>query len=80
MDQHVPATESEGLRRRGVDVLTAQEAGMYSAKDEEHLAFALSGGRVIFTEDSDFLRIHAAVIPDSSTLINKCRSAMSFAG
>ena len=61
MDQHVPAAESEGLRRRGVDVLTAQEAGMYSAKDEEHLAFALSGGRVIFTQDSDFLRIHAEV-------------------
>ena len=60
MDQHVPAAVSDGLRRRGVDVLTAQEAGMYSAKDEEHLAFALSGGRVIFTQDSDFLRIHAA--------------------
>ncbi|NOZ68756.1 MAG: hypothetical protein GXP46_05830 [Deferribacteres bacterium] len=27
--------------------------------DEEHLAFALSQNRVIFTQDDDFLRLHA---------------------
>ena len=43
MDQQVPAAISEGLRRRGVDVLTAQEAGMCSATDKEHLAFGLLG-------------------------------------
>ena len=38
----------------------------------------MSVGRVIFTQDSDFLRIHAAGYrhADSSTHINKCRSAM----
>ena len=51
---------TQGLRRRGVDVLTVQEAGMVSASDEEHLALALSQGRVIFTQDADFLRLHAA--------------------
>ena len=60
MDQQVAAAISEGLRRRGVDVLTAQEAGMCSPTDKEHLAFGLLHGRVIFTQDSDFLRMHAA--------------------
>jgi predicted nuclease of predicted toxin-antitoxin system len=30
------------------------------ATDEEHLAVALSQGRVIFTQDDDFLRLHHA--------------------
>ena len=48
MDEHVPLAISQGLRRRGVDALTVQEAGICSATDEEQLAFALSQGRVVF--------------------------------
>jgi hypothetical protein len=59
MDEHVPRAITHGLCRRGVDVLTAQEASMLSAADEEHLTFALSHGRTIFTQDADFLRLHA---------------------
>ena len=54
MDEHVPAAVTQGLRRRGVDVLTVQGAGSCSAADEEQLAFALTQGRVIFTQDADF--------------------------
>jgi len=43
-----------------VDVLTVVEAGMPGASDEEHLKRALNEGRVIFTQDDDFLRLHAA--------------------
>lgn len=60
MDEHVPFAVTQGLRRRGVDVLTVQEAAMHAASDEEYRAFALSQGRVIFTQDADFLRLHAA--------------------
>ena len=60
MDEHVPRAVTEGLRQRGVDVLTAQEAGMREAADEQHLVFALREGRVVFTQDADFLRLHAA--------------------
>jgi len=60
MDEHVPSAVTQGLRRRGIDVLTAQEAAMVAASDEEHLAFALRQGRVVFTQDADFLRLHAA--------------------
>jgi len=41
MDEHVPATVSQGLRRRGVDVLTAQEASMVAVPDEQHLTLAV---------------------------------------
>ncbi len=58
MDEHVPQAVSQGLQRRGVDVLTTQEAGLLSVSDEEHLKFAAESGRIIFTQDADFLRLH----------------------
>lgn len=58
-DEHVARSVVAGLRRRGVDVLTVPEAGMRGAADVEHLRLAASQGRVIFTQDDDFLRLHA---------------------
>lgn len=65
MDEHVPSAIVTGLRLRGVDVLKTQEAHMRSASDEEHLAFATNCGRVIFTQDDDFLRLHKKGIKHS---------------
>ena len=45
---------------RGVDVTTTAEAGLQDASDEKHLEFIESAGRVIFTQDDDFLRIHSS--------------------
>lgn len=59
MDEHVPTAVTMGLRLRDVDVLTAQEAGLLAASDEDHLALAVRDGRVLFTQDADFLRLHA---------------------
>jgi predicted nuclease of predicted toxin-antitoxin system len=59
-DEHVARAVARGLRERGVDVLMAADAGMLSASDREHLEFALREGRVVFTQDDDFLRLHAA--------------------
>ncbi len=58
LDEHVHPAITAGLRRLGVEVLTAQEAGLLSAGDEAHLALAHREGRVIFTQDADFLRLH----------------------
>jgi predicted nuclease of predicted toxin-antitoxin system len=57
--EHIPKTVADGLRRRGVDVLTTQEAGMLGVSDEEQLAFAANQGRVFLTGDDDFFRLHA---------------------
>ena len=47
------------LRSRSVDVLTAQEAGMIQSTDAQHLAYATSLDRVVFTFNvRDFARLH----------------------
>lgn len=55
LDEHIPKAIADGLRRRGVDVLTVQEAGRTGLPDSEQLAFAFAQGRVLLTMDSDFL-------------------------
>lgn len=59
-DEHVARAVVRGLRHRGVDVRTVPEAGLLGASDKEQLAQAQTEGRVIFTQDDDFLRLHTA--------------------
>jgi hypothetical protein len=59
-DEHVPLAVFRALRRRGIDVVRAQDVGLHPAEDEEHLAYATREGRVVMTQDADFLRLHAA--------------------
>jgi predicted nuclease of predicted toxin-antitoxin system len=48
------------LRARGVDVITALEAGMIEREDVEHLDYATEQGRVLCTFNvGDFCRLHA---------------------
>ncbi len=58
-DEHVARAVVRGLRERGADVLTVPEAGLLGATDEEHLERVRGEGRVLFTQDDDFLRLHA---------------------
>jgi predicted nuclease of predicted toxin-antitoxin system len=60
MDQHIPAAVTQGLRDRGVDVLTAQDAGRCSLPDGQQLQFASAEQRVMVTFDSDYLALYAA--------------------
>jgi predicted nuclease of predicted toxin-antitoxin system len=57
MDHHVRSAVTAGLRRRGVEVLTAREDGRATAKDEELLARATALDRVLFSQDDDLLAI-----------------------
>lgn len=58
-DEHVGKAIINGLRLRGINVISGKEADLLSAADEDHLEFALKEGRVIFTQDDDFLKLHA---------------------
>ena len=50
---------AEALRQRGVDVLTALEAGMIERPDPEHLKFAAAQGRVLYSFNvGDFAALH----------------------
>jgi hypothetical protein len=57
MDVHVPEAVTTGLRRRGVDVLTSQEDGTRELDDESLLDRAAELGRLLFTQDDDFLSL-----------------------
>jgi predicted nuclease of predicted toxin-antitoxin system len=56
MDVHIPTAITEGLRLRGVEVLTAQEDGGRRLPDDKLLDRATELGYVLFTQDDDLLR------------------------
>jgi len=55
LDEHVSHAIAHGLWRRQIDATTAASASLLGATDEAHIAFALQEGRVIYTNDADFL-------------------------
>jgi hypothetical protein len=59
MDHHVPSAITRGLRRRGLDVLTAAEDGAATSEDETLLARATELGRILFSQDDDLLAVAA---------------------
>jgi len=62
-DENFPFGVVKGLRARGHDVLTVQEAGMANRQigDQDVLAFAAAQGRAVLTINRrDFIRLHAA--------------------
>ncbi len=59
LDEHCDPAIAAGLRRQGIDVTTTVEAGLLHARDEDHLAYGLAQGRVIFTQDKHYLRFHS---------------------
>jgi len=61
LDEHVAKVVARGLRQRGVDVRTVAEAELLGASDEKHLEFVQSEGRVIVTQDDDFLHLASRI-------------------
>lgn len=59
MDVHVPIAVTDSLRRRGIDVLSAQEDGTSRASDVQLLIRTVELNRLIVTQDEDFLMIAA---------------------
>jgi predicted nuclease of predicted toxin-antitoxin system len=58
LDENVSNAIAVGLRKRGIDVTTTPEQSLISVPDEVQLEFSISQGRVIFTQDTDFLRLN----------------------
>jgi Domain of unknown function (DUF5615) len=54
MDVHIPQSITIQLRRRGIDVLTAQEDNTIELPDDELLDRSTAVGRVLFTQDIRF--------------------------
>src|SRR6202035_1815875 len=60
LDENCDPRIAAGLRLHGADVTTTPEAGLLHASDEEQLAYAVAQGRVVVSQDTDFLRLAAA--------------------
>jgi len=58
-DEQFPAAVVAGLKQRGIDALTVQEAKRAGLSDLEQLQFAAANERILVTFDTDFLRIAA---------------------
>jgi predicted nuclease of predicted toxin-antitoxin system len=63
LDEQIPPALADALRSRGIDVTTTTGVGLIGTGDGEHLAFAANAGRVLITQDADFLRLHAQGTP-----------------
>jgi len=59
VDEHIARLIVRGPRQRGIDVTTPLDVNLISAQDKEHLQYAAHGGRLLVTQDVDFLRLHA---------------------
>lgn len=59
LDENVANAIAQGLKRREIDVTTS-ERSLIGVSDEVQLEFARSQNRVIFTQDTDFLRMNQA--------------------
>ena len=60
-----------GLRSRGIDVITAADAGMIRRKDEEHLSFAAMRGRALYSFNvGDFHQIHTEWTSSGATRVS----------
>ena len=64
-DEQMAKAVAIGLRQRQVDVMTVAEASMRGASDVDQLAYAHANGRVMVTQDTDFLRLAAEGAPHS---------------
>jgi Domain of unknown function (DUF5615) len=56
------------LRSRGVDVITATDSGMLGYSDADHLDYATSLGRVLYSfNKGDFYRLHIRYLTEGKS-------------
>lgn len=59
-DLHLSGPILRGLSRRGMDLIRGQDRGMCGQDDKVLLADATAEGRLVLTNDTDYLVLHAA--------------------
>src|SRR5947207_205347 len=74
LDENCDPRIAAGLRLHGVDMTTTPEIGLLHAPDEEQLAAAVAQGRVIVTQDTDFLRLAASGLESAGVVFYAAQS------
>ena len=72
-DEHVRFDVIGGLRAQGIDVVTVQDLGLRGRPDPEILAMAAHLGRIVYTSDTDFVRISDSGVPHLGVLFHHVR-------
>jgi predicted nuclease of predicted toxin-antitoxin system len=57
LDESVHVAVANSLKRRGVDAISARDAGNLGLSDEEQFRYAIKNNFVIVTHDADFLSL-----------------------
>jgi predicted nuclease of predicted toxin-antitoxin system len=60
LDEQMDPDIAVALRRAGIEVTTSREQGLLSHSDDEHWDRVRAQGRVLITDDQDFLAIAAS--------------------
>jgi predicted nuclease of predicted toxin-antitoxin system len=68
LDEHIDLDIARALRRRRIDVLTAQKAEQCATDDRILLRTAYQQGRVFVTQDADALRLAAQGEPHAGII------------
>ena len=68
LDESCDPRLAHGLRIRGVDATTSQEAGLLGRLDSEQIAFAHRESRVLVTHDDDFLKFQSQGVEHSGII------------
>lgn len=63
LDEHIYDAVREQLLDRNIEVMSTNEAGRKGKSDESNMAWAIEGGWVIVTFDSDYVAMHYAGLP-----------------
>jgi predicted nuclease of predicted toxin-antitoxin system len=65
LDEHLGNNIGEGLRRAGIEAMTAAGAGYRGLSDDHILARCRVNGAILVTFDDDYLRLHRDVTPNA---------------
>lgn len=62
---------TNGVSDRGIDAIPAQQAGLAGYSDEIVLEADTRLGRVVYTNDRDYLRIHSTGVPHAGIIFHR---------
>ena len=72
-DEHVRFDVINGLRLQGIDVVSVQDLGLRGRPDPEVLSAAQQVGRIVYTSDTDFVRLSDSGVPHLGILFQPMR-------
>ncbi len=69
IDENVPISVMEWLKKRGLNVKRLSEAGLIGAKDEKIAKYAVKNKMIVLTLDTDFAYIYHSIFRGLLTVI-----------